>query len=89
MTDYFSFGMNDGFELPNKFQIYLQIAGPVSFRVDSRVAVELRNQNWNIRVDEPVFALEYALQVLGSAKAVAWYSPKHQEGMIELRFYET
>ncbi|KAK9934145.1 hypothetical protein M0R45_021299 [Rubus argutus] len=66
-----------------------QIAGPISFRVDSRVAVELRNQNWNIRVDEPVFALEYALHVLGSAKAVAWYSPKHQEGMIELRFYET
>ncbi|KAL6188369.1 hypothetical protein ACLB2K_039762 [Fragaria x ananassa] len=66
-----------------------QIAGPFSFRVDSKVAVELRNQHWNIRVDEPVFALEYALQVLGSAKAIAWYSPKHQEGMIELRFYET
>ncbi|BFG14790.1 hypothetical protein CerSpe_010640 [Prunus speciosa] len=66
-----------------------QIAGPVSFRVDSGVAVELKNQDWNIRVDEPVFALEYALQVLGSAKAIAWYSPKHQECMIELRFYET
>lgn len=68
---------------------FLQIAGPFSFRVDSGVAVELKNQDWNIRVDEPVFALEYALQVLGSAKAVAWYSPKHQECMIELRFYET
>ncbi|TQD72846.1 hypothetical protein C1H46_041612 [Malus baccata] len=66
-----------------------QICGPVSFRVDSGVAVELKNRDWNIRVDEPVFALEYALQVLGSAKAVAWYSPKHQECMIELRFYET
>ncbi|CAB4262429.1 unnamed protein product [Prunus armeniaca] len=66
-----------------------QIAGPFSFRVDSGVAVELKNQDWNIRVDEPVFAFEYALQVLGSAKAVAWYSPKHQECMIELRFYET
>ncbi|KAM2348611.1 hypothetical protein ACFX1X_012226 [Malus domestica] len=66
-----------------------QICGPVSFRVESGVAVELKNRDWNIRVDEPVFALEYALQVLGSAKAVAWYSPKHQECMIELRFYET
>ncbi|XP_008360217.3 protein TRIGALACTOSYLDIACYLGLYCEROL 4, chloroplastic-like isoform X1 [Malus domestica] len=66
-----------------------QICGPVSFRVESGVAVELKNREWNIRVDEPVFALEYALQVLGSAKAVAWYSPKHQECMIELRFYET
>jgi hypothetical protein len=40
-------------------------------------------------VDEPIFAIEYALQVLGSAKAVAWYSPKHQEFMVELRFFKT
>ncbi|XP_015900061.1 protein TRIGALACTOSYLDIACYLGLYCEROL 4, chloroplastic [Ziziphus jujuba] len=65
-----------------------QIAGPFSFRVDSGVAVDLRNKR-KIQVDEPVFAIEYALQVLGSAKAVAWYSPKHQEIMIELRFFET
>lgn len=66
-----------------------QIAGPFSFRVDSGVAIDLKNQDWPIRVDEPVFALEYALHVLGSAKAVAWYSPKHREGMVELRFFET
>lgn len=67
---------------------FFQIAGPFSFRVDSGVAVDLKNQDWPIRVDEPVFAIEYALHVLGSAKAVAWYSPKHQECMVELRFFE-
>ncbi|KAL8058534.1 hypothetical protein ABFX02_03G025050 [Erythranthe guttata] len=36
-----------------------------------------------------VYAVEYALQVLGSAKAVAWYSPTQREFMIELRFFET
>jgi hypothetical protein len=68
---------------------FFQIAGPFSFRVDSGVAVDLKNQKWPIRVDEPVFAIEYALHVLGSAKAVGWYSPKHQEFMVELRFFET
>ncbi|KAF3945022.1 hypothetical protein CMV_028567 [Castanea mollissima] len=56
-----------------------QIAGPFLFRVDSGVTLDLENQDWPVRVDEPVFALEYSMQVLGSAKAVAWYSPKHRE----------
>ncbi|XP_022722479.1 protein TRIGALACTOSYLDIACYLGLYCEROL 4, chloroplastic [Durio zibethinus] len=66
-----------------------QIAGPFSFRVDSGVVIDFKNNGWHIHADEPVFAIEYALQVLGSAKAVAWYSPKHQEFMVELRFFET
>lgn len=66
-----------------------QIAGPFSIRVDSGVAVDLKNRDWPLRVDEPIFAIEYALQVLGSAKGVAWYSPKRQELMLELRFFET
>ena len=70
------------------FNLYiLQIAGPVSFRVDSGVTIDLKDPNI-IRAQEPVFALEYALQVLGSAKAVAWYCPQRQEFMAELRFYE-
>lgn len=67
----------------------LQIVGPVSFRVDSGITVDLKNPDLPIRAQEPVFALEYALQVLGSAKAVAWYCPKRQEFMAELRFFET
>lgn len=75
---------------PNaSFSLQQQIGGPFSFRVDSQVRVDLKNREWPICVDEPIFAMEYALQVLGSAKAIAWYSPKHQEFMVELRFFET
>ncbi|KAL7174876.1 hypothetical protein ACSBR2_028653 [Camellia fascicularis] len=66
-----------------------QIAGPFSFRVDSGVALNYKNSGWHASVNDPVFAIAYALQVLGSGKAVAWYSPKQQEFMIELRFFET
>ncbi|CAL1385520.1 unnamed protein product [Linum trigynum] len=67
-----------------------QIVGPFSFRVDSRVSVELKNQtDWCVHAHDTVFAIEYALQVLGSAKAIAWYSPKQREFMVELRFFET
>ncbi|CAA2961870.1 TRIGALACTOSYLDIACYLGLYCEROL 4, chloroplastic, partial [Olea europaea subsp. europaea] len=65
-----------------------QIAGPFSFRIDSGVKVDLKKDSY-LRVNDPVFAIEYALQVLGSAKAVAWYAPKHREFMMELRFFET
>ena len=67
----------------------LQIVGPVSVRVDSGVTFDLKNADRQIQVNEPIFAVEYALQVLGSAKAVAWYSPMRQEFMTELRFFET
>lgn len=66
-----------------------QIVGPFSFRVDSGVSLDLKNNEWHVSAEDPVFAIEYALQVLGSAKAVAWYSPKQKEFMIELRFFET
>ncbi|XP_027183350.1 protein TRIGALACTOSYLDIACYLGLYCEROL 4, chloroplastic [Coffea eugenioides] len=66
-----------------------QIAGPFSLRVDSEVALDLKKGNWYPVMNDPVFAVEYALQVLGSAKAVAWYSPKQREFMLELRFFET
>ncbi|KAE8689527.1 Protein TRIGALACTOSYLDIACYLGLYCEROL 4 [Hibiscus syriacus] len=66
-----------------------QIAGPFSFRVDSGVLIDFKDKSWRIQADQPVFAIEYALHVLFSAKAVAWYSPKHQEFMVELRFFET
>lgn len=66
-----------------------QIAGPFSFRVDSGVVIDFKDKGWHIQADQPVFAIEYALQVLFSAKAIAWYSPKHQEFMVELRFLES
>lgn len=66
-----------------------QIAGPFSLRLDSGVELDLQNPKSCPRFTNPVIAIEYALQVLGSAKAVAWYSPKQREFMMELRFFET
>lgn len=65
-----------------------QIVGPFSFRVDSEIAVNVKDKGWKLNVDNPVYAFEYALYVLGSAKAVAWYAPKRKEFMVELRFFE-
>ncbi|TKW12820.2 hypothetical protein SEVIR_5G061000v4 [Setaria viridis] len=65
-----------------------QIVGPFSFRVESSVAIDPRSQDHFVRVDDSIFAIDWALKVLGSAKATAWYSPKHQEAMVELRFFE-
>ncbi|KAK9664900.1 hypothetical protein RND81_14G075900 [Saponaria officinalis] len=66
-----------------------QLVGPFSLRFDSTVAVDLKNRDWkNVNLENPVFAIEYALQVLGSAKAIAWYAPKQKEFMVELRFFE-
>ncbi|KAL9237574.1 hypothetical protein vseg_012105 [Gypsophila vaccaria] len=66
-----------------------QLVGPFSLRVDSTISVDLKNQDWKkVNVENPVFAIEYALHVLGSAKAIAWYAPKQKEFMVELRFFE-
>ncbi|XP_068660657.1 LOW QUALITY PROTEIN: protein TRIGALACTOSYLDIACYLGLYCEROL 4, chloroplastic [Aristolochia californica] len=67
-----------------------QIGGPFSFRIDSHIGLEVNNgEGYTAQVHDSVFAVEYALKVLGSAKAVAWYSPKHREAMVELRFFES
>lgn len=57
--------------------------------MDSGIAIDLKNHKWPVQAQDPIFAVEWALQVLGSAKAVAWCCPKRQEFMVELRFYET
>ncbi|XP_021756951.1 protein TRIGALACTOSYLDIACYLGLYCEROL 4, chloroplastic-like [Chenopodium quinoa] len=65
-----------------------QIVGPFSLRVDSELSVNLKNEGWKVNLDNPVIAIEYALYLLGSAKAVAWYAPKQKEFMVELRLFE-
>lgn len=66
-----------------------QIAGPFSFRVESKLRFDPTNLSGGFTsLDDSVFAIEYALQVLGSARATAWYSTKNQEAMVELRFFE-
>ncbi|KAL5700666.1 hypothetical protein ACHQM5_026085 [Ranunculus cassubicifolius] len=66
-----------------------QLFGEFSLRVDSRLDFDVKNREWRPQVDDTVYAVEYALKVLGSAKAVAWYSTKNKEAMVELRFFET
>lgn len=67
----------------------LQIVGPISFRAESRLGIDKKSQGRFAHSEEHIFALEYAMQVLGSARATAWYSPKRQEAMVELRFFES
>ncbi|KAK9139061.1 hypothetical protein Scep_008742 [Stephania cephalantha] len=66
-----------------------QIVGEFIFRVDSKLGFNFKGGELQPRVQETIYAVEYALKVLGSAKAVAWYSPKHKEAMVELCFFET
>lgn len=67
----------------------MQIVGPFSLRAESGIQIDLKNGANPVTINNTVFAIEYALQVLASAKAVAWYSPKQKEFMVELRFFET
>ncbi|URE36497.1 hypothetical protein MUK42_17868 [Musa troglodytarum] len=66
-----------------------QIAGPFSFRVDSRILFDPKDTYHIAHLDESIFAIDWALKVLGSAKATAWCSPKRREAMVELRFFES
>ncbi|KAL8058533.1 hypothetical protein ABFX02_03G025000 [Erythranthe guttata] len=62
------------------------------FRIDCGVSVDMtkKKERWYMNViNDLVYVVEYALQVIGSAKAVAWYSSTQREFMIELRFFET
>ncbi|KAL0919045.1 hypothetical protein M5K25_011113 [Dendrobium thyrsiflorum] len=75
---------------PNlRVSLQQQIVGPFSFRFDSRILLDSENGKYLAQLDDQVFAIDWALKVLGSAKASLWYSPKHQEAMVELRFFES
>ncbi|KAK8947128.1 hypothetical protein KSP39_PZI007178 [Platanthera zijinensis] len=75
---------------PNlRVSLQQQIFGPFSFHFNSRVLFHAENGNYSVRLDDSIFAIDWALKVLGSAKASFWYSPKHQEAMVELRFFES
>ncbi|XP_039129654.1 protein TRIGALACTOSYLDIACYLGLYCEROL 4, chloroplastic-like [Dioscorea cayenensis subsp. rotundata] len=63
-----------------------QLIGPFSFRADSRIVADTKNVG---RVEGSILAIDWALKVLGSARATAWYSLNNQEFMIELRFFES
>lgn len=62
-----------------------QVAGPVLFRVDSKIVLDGKQ---GPHIEDSIYSLSYSLRLLRSGKVVAWYSPKRREGMIELRLFE-
>ncbi|KAK6918211.1 hypothetical protein RJ641_016633, partial [Dillenia turbinata] len=65
------------------FVFQQQVAGPIVFRVDSRLAFDSLEKR-GLHLEEMLYSLNYSLRLLRSGKVVAWYSPKRKEGMIEL-----
>lgn len=62
------------------------MAGPIVFRVDSRVSLTHGKQK--PQVEDIMYGLSYSFRLLQSGKVLAWYSPKRKEAMVELRFFE-
>ncbi|XP_022756867.1 protein TRIGALACTOSYLDIACYLGLYCEROL 4, chloroplastic [Durio zibethinus] len=65
-----------------------QVAGPIVFRVDSKLLLDSKSGKRGPHIDDIIYSLSYSLRLLQSGKVVAWYSPKRKEGMIELRLFE-
>ncbi|CAN6461258.1 unnamed protein product [Victoria cruziana] len=66
-----------------------QVAGPIVFRVDSRISANSPATGKHFpHVEDVVYSLCYSLKLLESGKVVFWYSPKRKEGMVELRVFE-
>ncbi|KAI3449024.1 hypothetical protein Pfo_005689 [Paulownia fortunei] len=65
-----------------------QVAGPIVFRVDSKFSLDSSSGRHGPHLEDLIYSLNYSLRLLGSGKVVAWYSPKREEGMIELRMFE-
>ncbi|XP_065859396.1 protein TRIGALACTOSYLDIACYLGLYCEROL 4, chloroplastic [Euphorbia lathyris] len=70
------------------FILQQQVAGPIVVRVDSRVLLGSSSKHKGAHLEDVIYTLSYSLRLLRSGKVVAWYSPKRNEGMIELRLFE-
>ncbi|KAG6507136.1 hypothetical protein ZIOFF_032477 [Zingiber officinale] len=73
-----------------KFNLILQqqVAGPIVFRMDSRISLGCPSQKQLSRVEDVMFGLSYSFRLLQSGKILAWFSPTRKETMIELRLFE-
>nr|CAD1840920.1 unnamed protein product [Ananas comosus var. bracteatus] len=65
-----------------------QVAGPIVFRVDSRIAATSPSGRHAPCVEDVICGLSYSFRMLQSGKILAWFSPKRKEAMIELRLFE-
>lgn len=68
--------------------LYLQVAGPIVFKVNSKVGFDSSSGRRGPHIEDVIYSLNYSLRYLGSGKVVAWYSPKRNEGMVEMRVFE-
>lgn len=75
--------MNDA-----KKECHLQVAGPIVFRVDSKLLLDSASGKRGPHVEDTIYSLNYSFRLLRSGKAVFWYSPKRKEGMVELQLFE-
>ncbi|CAK9318914.1 unnamed protein product [Citrullus colocynthis] len=65
-----------------------QVAGPIVFRVDSKLLLDSASGKRGPHVEDTIYSLNYSFRLLRSGKAVFWYSPKRKEGMVELQLFE-
>ncbi|WOK94940.1 protein TRIGALACTOSYLDIACYLGLYCEROL 4, chloroplastic [Canna indica] len=65
-----------------------QVAGPIVFRMDSRVSLGSLSGKPFPHVEDIMFGLSYSFRLLKSGKLLAWFSPKRKEAMVELRLFE-
>lgn len=78
------------FSVPPQLNLSLQqqIAGPIVFRVSSKVSFGSSSEGRGPHIEDVIYSLNYSLRALSSGKVVAWYSPKRNEGMVEMRLFE-
>lgn len=65
-----------------------QVLGPLVFRVNSKVSFGSSSEGRGPRIEDVIYSLNYSMRYLESGKVVAWYSPKRNEGMVEVRVCE-
>ncbi|XP_072995925.1 protein TRIGALACTOSYLDIACYLGLYCEROL 4, chloroplastic [Typha latifolia] len=73
-----------------RFNVILQqqVAGPIVFRVDSRVSLSSPSGKHVPHIEDVMYGLSYSFRMLQSGKILAWFSPKRKEAMVELRLFE-
>ncbi|XP_024964383.1 protein TRIGALACTOSYLDIACYLGLYCEROL 4, chloroplastic [Cynara cardunculus var. scolymus] len=65
-----------------------QVLGPLVFRVNSKVSLGSSSERRGPHIEDVIYSLNYSMRYLESGKVVAWYSPKRNEGMVEVRVCE-
>eukprot|EP00250_Pteridium_aquilinum_P013023 c21086_g1_i1 orf=89-1453(+) len=65
-----------------------QVFGPFCARIDSRLTLDSLSFKKCPQVEDLTYGFEWCPESSGALKVVAWYSPMHNEGMMEFRLLE-